>query len=616
MGNTLKIQTRSQPAQAALVRKPDAAPTADDFFALTVPQLFAIVEGFQREGKQEHALAAYQTWLKQPEVALRQYVLFNLGALLQSLGRLQDGKLAYQEALEIDRHFSKASINLGLLYERLGEDQLALRCWSDVVASQHLDPKWDPLDGTAALNHIGRLQEQHKKYALAESALEHSLRINPNQPAVIQHWVHIRQKACRWPVYKDLPGISANQMLMCTSPLAQLAMDDDPVKQLLTASSFVERTYSFKQEHLSKDRRYNHQRLRLGYVSGDLCVHAVGLLLAEFLEAHDKSQFMLYGYDYSVEDHTAHRARLRAAFEVFRPVAPLSDRDIATLIVEDEIDILVDLHGLSSGARPGIFALNPGVLQGTYLGFIGTTGMPWLDFVVSDRHALPDELATYFVEKPLYLEGSFIPLTDQRPDFKPSTRQENGLPEKAFVMASFGNVYKINEPLFSAWVEILQAAPGAVLWLVDDNESATANLRQFAASRGVGSERLIFTPRVTHQAYRGNLRLVDLFLDTFPYNCGSTTNDVLEAGVPLLTCQGRTMVSRMGASILRNQGQDALVTSDLAEYKALAIRLANGQLTMTPPAAPAPLRAHARQHMVRSLEAGLVAMLQHKLAQR
>jgi predicted O-linked N-acetylglucosamine transferase (SPINDLY family) len=367
---------------------------------------------------------------------------------------------------------------------------------------------------------------------------------------------------------------------------------------------------------LSKGRRYNHQRLRLGYISGDLCVHAVGLLLAEFLEAHDKSQFMLYGYDYSVEDHTAHRARLRATFEVFRSVAPLSDRDIATLIVEDEIDILIDLHGLSSGARPGIFALNPGVLQGTYLGFIGTTGMPWLDFVVSDRHALPDELVPYFAEKPLYLEGSFIPLTDQRPDFKISTRQDNGLPEKAFVMASFGNVYKINEPLFSTWMDILQAAPDAVLWLIDDNASATANLRQFAASRGVDSDRLIFTPRVTHQAYRGNLRLVDLFLDTFPYNCGSTTNDVLEAGVPLLTCQGRTMVSRMGASILRSQGQDALVTSSLAEYKALAIRLANGQLMMTPPAAPAPLRAHARQHMVRSLEAGLVAMLQHKLAQR
>ena len=545
---------------------------------------------------------------------MRQYVLFNLGALLQSLGKLPDAKLAYEQALEIDRHFSKARVNLGLLHERLGEEQLALGCWSEVIASQHLDPNWDPLDGTAALNHIGRLQEQLKKYALAESALEHSLRINPNQPAVIQHWVHIRQKACRWPVYKDLPGISANRMLMCTSPLAQLAMDDDPAKQLLIASSFVERTYSFKQEHLSKGRRYNHQRLRLGYISGDLCVHAVGLLLAEFLEAHNKSQFVLYGYDYSVEDHTAHRARLRTAFEVFRQVAPLSDRDIATLILEDEIDILVDLHGLSSGARPGILALNPAVLQGTYLGFIGTTGMPWLDFVVADRHALPEELVPYFAEKPLYLEGSFIPLTDQRPDFKPASRQDIGLPKTAFVMASFGNVYKINEPLFSVWMDILQLAPEAVLWLIDDNVSATANLRQFAASRGINSDRLIFTPRVTHQAYRGNLRLVDLFLDTFPYNCGSTTNDVLEAGVPLLTCQGRTMVSRMGASILRSQGQDALVTSSLSEYKALAIKLAKGEQTSAPSIAPAPVRTQARQHMVRSLEAGLVTMLQQKLA--
>ena len=523
---------------------------------------------------------------------------------------------AYETCLELEPHFAKARINLGLLLERQGNAKQALHHWSSVLASQYQDGKWDKSDGVVALNHIGRLHENEKRYDLAEAALQESLRLDPQQAGVIQHWVHIRQKACRWPLYAELPGISLNKLLMCTSPLAQLAIDDDPTKQLLVATAFVERTYSFKQERLSAGRTYAHDRVRLGYLSGDLCVHAVGLLLAEFFETHDKSRFELFAYDHSVEDGTAHRQRLIACFDHVRRIESLSDRQAAESILADEIDIMIDLHGASSGARPGIFALHPAPLQGTYLGFIGTTGMPWFDFVIADSHVLPTELATYFVERPLYVDGSFLPLTDERVDFIPSTRAQYGLPEEAYVMASFGNVYKINEQLFGAWMDLLSDIPNAVLWLIDDNAVATANLRAFAERRSIAANRIVFTPRVSHPAFRGNIRLADVFLDTYPYNCGSTTNDVIEAGVPIVTCAGRTMVSRMGASVLHALGQEALIAENLVDYKSLVLELAKhpGNFKNRLPH-PQKSRAILRNRMVRSLESGLLTLLRKTVAE-
>jgi predicted O-linked N-acetylglucosamine transferase (SPINDLY family) len=296
-------------------------------------------------------------------------------------------------------------------------------------------------------------------------------------------------------------------------------------------------------------------------------VHAVGLLLAELLENQDRQHYELYGYDYSPEDGTAHRARLKSAFDHFRPIHELSDRHVAELILEDEIDVLIDLHGLSSGARPGIFALHPAPSQGTYLGFIGTTAMPWYNFVIADRYVLPDDLALYFTEKPLYVDGSFIPLTQDQNIDRQVTRAEIGLPENGFVMAALGNVYKITQEMFTVWLTLLRLLPSSVLWLIDDNAATTKNLRSFARQSGIDDSRLVFTKRCDLQEYKARLRLADVFLDTFPYNCGSTTKDVIDAQVPIVTMSGRTMVSRMGGSIIHSLGLDELlIASNTQEY--------------------------------------------------
>ena len=276
--------------------------------------LFTQCEQLQKAGKSDEALLTYKSWLATSTDPNRYMGWFNYGSLLQSTGNTVDAAQAYKECLDIQPRFPQALINLGLTLEKLGKRDDAMQQWATLVSQRYLQDAPPAEMITMALNHIGRVQEDLKQYDLAEQALEQSLAIDPKQVPALQHWIHIRQKACSWPVYKKLPNITKNAMVMATSPLAMLALTDDPVQQLLTSFAFVERTYSFKQEFLSKDRQYNHERLRIGFVSGDLCVHAVGLLLAEALEGIDKSKYEVVGYDFSPEDGTAHRARLKNAF--------------------------------------------------------------------------------------------------------------------------------------------------------------------------------------------------------------------------------------------------------------------------------------------------------------
>ena len=535
--------------------------------------LFNTCEQLQKDGKTDEALSTYKTWLDESNDPNRYMAWFNYGSLLQSTGNPTAAEDAYRQSLGIQPRFPQALINLGLTLEKLAKRDEALQQWASLVSQRYLQDPPPSNMLTMALNHIGRVQEELKQYVLAEQALEESLAIDPKQTNALQHWIHIRQKSCAWPVYKPLPHISQHEMLMATSPLAMLALTDDPVQQLLTNFAFVERTYGFKQEYLSKGRQYHHERLRIGFVSGDLCVHAVGLLLAEVLEGIDRSKHELVGYDFSPEDGTAHRARLKKAFDHLRPIHTLTDRQVAELVLADEIDVLIDLHGLSSGARPGIFALHPAPKQGTYLGFIGTTGMPWFDFVIADRYALPEELTTYFTEKPLYIDGSFIPLTLDDAPLPNATRSAFGLAEDAFVMAAFGNVYKITPEMFATWMALLKEIPKAILWIIDDNPATTANLKAHATAANIDLNKIKFTPRTTHIEYKAKLKLADVFLDTFPYNCGSTSNDVINAGMPLVTISGKSLVSRMGGSILKNTKLETYICSTFEQYKNKIISL-------------------------------------------
>jgi predicted O-linked N-acetylglucosamine transferase (SPINDLY family) len=536
------------------------------------------VEAWRAAGRLLDAAKLYEAWIASDRSSSRCVALFNLGVLRSDMGDLDGAEAAYAEAVAINPRLYQARTNAGLVAERKRQPVEAVKHWLG-VAEAAAQGQADAIPfATLALNHIGRLQESHRHYAAAESALAHSLQLDPAQPDAIQHWVHLRQKQCAWPVYQPLPGLTPNQMIAATSPLAMLALSDDPATQWLTAHLFVSRKYKtsevFSSENGKKDLR---GLLRIAYLSGDLCTHAVGLLMADLLEAHDRSRVHVTAFDFSPEDGTAHRARLKRACDEMVSIHSMTDREAAAAIRDRGIDVLIDLHGLSSGARPGILALRPARHIGGYLGFIGTTALPYVDFVVTDRWTLPEPITPFVTEKPLYIDGSMIPLSHQPVGTPRFTREDVALPSDAVVLACFNNIYKITPEQLASWLRILQRADRAVLWLLDDNQWATAALRGHVTAAGLDPKRLIFSARSTHAEYREKLTLADIYLDTYPYNAGSTARDVLDAGVPIVTLSGRTPVSRMAGGLLHAAGLDELITTSWESYEALVVQLSEDE---------------------------------------
>lgn len=541
---------------------------------IALADLLAQTHAFQVQGRNDLAALLYEQWLAQGTPQPMAHVaLFNLGVIRADMGQREAALTCYRQALEMRPDFLEACLNLGSQLEALERHEEAIAQWTHATSFRHSnDARLRPLV-IMAYNNLGRLQEKIRQYAPAEEALRQSLLLNPQQPDALQHWLHLRQRQCKWPVLQALPGLSQHDLLMSFSPLGMLAYTDDPVLQLMASRNFVGRKLALDAIPCTLPAQRKPGRLRIGYLSGDLCMHAVGLLLAEVIESHDRKRFETFAFEYSPQDGSPYRARLLAAFEHVHRVDQLDDAAVAEMIVDADIDVLVDLQGLSSGLRHGILARKPASLIVTYLGFIGPTAMPWVDHVLADRFALPEALEPYFSETPLLLKSAFLPSDHLRTVGEPTTRAEQGLPEDAFVYVSFNNSYKITEEVFSTWMRILKRTPQSCLWLIDDNPWATDNLRQAAQRHGIEAHRLIFSPRVGKEQYLARLKLADLFLDAFPYNAGSTARDAISMGLPLLTLSGKTFVSRMAGSILHHMGLDALVTADLQSYEARAVEL-------------------------------------------
>lgn len=540
---------------------------------VTAAQVIGSAEALKNAGKIEECISLYRSAAARPEISHREALFFNLASNLSLAGKETEAEAAYQSALQITPHFAEALINLGLSRERAGQTAESLALWKR--AAEAPENAGRPEMITTALNHTGRLLEIQREYESAEEALRRSLEVNPRQPDALHHWVHLRQKQCKWPAYGSLPRISEANLLLGTSALAMLAESDDPVRQLLAAHSTVLRKFSQPAPDLTQGRGYAHRRLRIGYLSSDLCTHAVGMLLPEIFANHDRSRFETFGFCCSPEDGSALRQRLIAGLEHFEKIGHLSDELVARRIRELEIDVLIDLNGLSSGTRIGVLNFRPAPVQATWLGFIGTTAHPHVDFVIADEFTVPGELEHFFTEKPLHLPHCFLPRDSSREVGSAPNRAQYNLPENAFVFASFNNIYKINPRMFGSWMRILQSTPGSVFWLLDDNRWATENLRAFAKNAGVDPDRLVFAGRVSPADHLARLRLADLFLDNHPYNAGSTATDVLAMGLPLLTLSGRTFVSRMGGSLLTTLGLPELIAHSHEDYEARAAALAS-----------------------------------------
>jgi predicted O-linked N-acetylglucosamine transferase (SPINDLY family) len=574
--------TAVMPLAAPIATRPATGPATDFDTQVeqawaghtTILDLIRQADAWVLAGRPMLAAALYQAWLRVPRTTHDHLALFNLGVVLFTLGDWAGARDAYARALQRSPDFLQPRFNLGLVYEKLGQSDAAVAQWQSVVArTRTTEAEERPLH-IMALNNLGRHCEDQRRYADASAALTQSLNLAPHQPDVIHHWVFLRAKQCLWPVYDPPRGLDEATLRRHTSALAMIALSDDPQEQLASARRFVDSRLHAVPTRLAPETPYGHARIRIGYCSSDFCQHPVAMLTAELFELHDRQAFELYAYDWSPEDGSALRQRIRNSFDHFVRIDGLDDAAAARLIREHEIDILIDLHGQTSGARPAMLAFRPAPVQITYLGLPATTGFPFIDHVIADRFLIPPELAHHYSEKPLYMPDIYQVSDRQRTVGPVPTRAACGLPPTGLVLCCMNNNYKINPEMFDVWMRILQQVPDAVLWLLADNPQSPVNLRREASLRGVDGGRLVFAERTGVPNYLARYALADLFLDTYPFNAGTTANDALWMGLPVLTRVGQTFASRMAGALLTAAGLPELITADASAYEQRAVELA------------------------------------------
>lgn len=518
----------------------------------------------------------YQTWLDRNVSSLNHLIYFNLGTALFSNNDYDAAKMSYLKAIEISDVFIQPHFNLGIIYEKEGRFDLAVSEWLWVI--NNVLSKQDEYKDIRllALNNLGRLYESQRQYSEALFYLTKSLELEPNQPDTQHHWIFLRERLCEWPVYAPLKNITQAQWQEHTSALAMLSLSDDPAAQLQAAQQFVQKKLQHIQP-LPSVHRSEHKKIRIGYVSSDLCMHPVAMLTAELFELHNKDEFEVYIYCWSREDGSVLRQRIMAAADHFIRVNQMDDLAVASMIQMHEIDILIDLHGQTLGARPAIFAYRPAPIQITYLGLPATTGFPFIDYVIADRFLIPEESQQFYSEKPLYMPDTYQVSDRQRVIAATPSKRALGLPEDKFVFCSFNNNHKYTPEVFAVWMKILQQVPESVLWLLSENPQVETNLRREAARHGVDASRLYFAPRVSPDLYYARYQLADLFLDTYPFNGGTTANDALWMALPVLTMTGHTFAARMAGALLTTAELPSLITYSLEEYEEKAVLLANNQ---------------------------------------
>jgi predicted O-linked N-acetylglucosamine transferase (SPINDLY family)/SAM-dependent methyltransferase len=548
-----------------------------------IVQLFDRAAIVAKERGSGAAIALYRQWLvEHPNFPLSHAVYYNLAVQQSEGGDAGGAEKTLQEVLTRYPGFHQARYALGAVQEKLGKRQEAVDTWGTMAKIIPATATGDlRAQRLLALNNRGRLLETMHRFAESEEALTDSLQMEPLQPSVIHHWVHLRQKQCEWPIYPPMAGLTAQQMLDATSALAMLDVTDDPAVQLAAAERFVREKVNLDLPPLCSETGYDHTRLRIGYLTSDISLHPVSMLMVELFELHDRNRFEIYAFEWSPEDGSDLRARVLRAMDHHFRIAHLSDSEAAQLIRQHEIDILFDLQGLTAGARPNILAARPATLQISYLGFPGTSGMPFIDYILCDRYIIPEEEARWYSERPLYLPTIFQ-TSDRKRQIAPTpTRAENGLPDSAFVFCAFNNNHKYTPELFDVWMKILQRVPGSLLWLLASNPSVEGNLRHFVAEHGIDQARIIFAPKVHPAVYLARYRLADLFLDCFPFNGGTTANDSFWMGLPMLTISGRSFASRMAGSLLTQLGLPELITTNFADYAEMAVALANDRPRLT-----------------------------------
>jgi protein O-GlcNAc transferase len=523
--------------------------------------------GFFHLKRCDEALLAYdKASAAEPELAA---AWLGRGNVLLEFGRYDDARRAYERALAFDSNFAEAFVGLGNVFNAFKRYNDALVTYDKALA---LKP-----DFAEAWHARGNIFVALQQYDRAFAAYDNAVKLNPNLDYSASLRLYAKLQLCDWTdleteTVQFLAKMRAGEEL--SEPFPLLAMPSLPGDQLQCATRRNKARPPFPS--LWRGEAYSHDRIRVAYLSSEFREHAVGYLAVGLFEHHDKSRFEVTAISFEKGQDSEFCRRIRAAFEHFIDVSDQSDQEIASLVRQLEVDIAVDLNGFTRNARLGVLTCRPSPIQVNYLGYAGTMGADYYDYIIADQTVVPREQFEFYSEKIAWLPHSFLVNDATRPiALRTPTRRELGLPDEAFVFCCFNQPFKIGPAIFDVWMRLLRHVESSVLWLKDYGSAVTHNLRREAERRGVGPDRLIFASSVRGQPeHLARHRQADLFLDTLYYNAHTTASDALWAALPVVTCLGSTFAGRVGASLLHAVGLSELVTSSLEDYEILALRLA------------------------------------------
>ncbi len=521
--------------------------------------------------------------LKNPQAAIESYdkaielnpdnaeIYNSRGQILLALRQYQAAVTSFDSGIQLKPDLADAHNSRGMALKELKRNGEALASYDRALQ----------IKPDAAEVHYNRaaLLNELKLYAAALESYDKAIGISPADAFFRGSRLHTKMQICDWRDYDGeithlINSVARGEKV--GAPFAVLTFTDSPEIHGKAAEIWVAKDCPLNPVLGPLPKRPHRAKIRLGYFSGDYRNHPIALLVAGTIEAHDRNKFEVYGFSFGPDTQDGTRKRMERAFDTFIDVRGRSDREIAGQARNLEIDIAIDLAGHTSQARAPVFAMRAAPIQVNCLGYPGTMGTGYHDYLIGDRTVMPEGIRPHYLESVVYMPHSYQPNDHARVDSEPvPSHAELGLPAKGFVFCCFNNNFKITPDIFDIWMRILKQVEGSVLWLFEDNPTAVANLRAEAERRGIAAKHLVFAPRAPHGAHMARHRAADLFLDTLPYNAHTTAADALWMGLPVLTCTGVAFAGRVAASLLNALDLPELITSSLDEYEASAVAFAN-----------------------------------------
>ena len=498
------------------------------------------------------------------------YAHNNRGLALQKLKRLDDALASYDKAIALKPDSAEAFNNRGVALQELKRLEEALASYDRALAVKP--------DYAEAFDNRGNALQELKRFEEALASFDRALAAKADHAHAFSGAAACVIRLCDWDrrmwFAREL-GLHISGKKSIIAPFLLLGYGGKPELQLQCARNYIDDKVPLVPRPFWTGATWRHDKVRIAYLSADFHRHATAYLMAELFERHDRSRFEVIGVSFGVDDKSDMRRRLVAAFDQFYDVRRKSDEEVGKLLHDLQVDIAIDLKGYTQDSRPGILAYRPTPIQASYLGFPGTMGAEFIDYIIADGTVVPFDHQPFYAEKIVHLPDCYqVNDTKRNIAERTPTRQEAGLPEKGCVFCCFNNNWKITPEVFSVWIRLLHAVEGSVLWLFRDNESAERNLRKEAQARGIDPARLVFAGRLPLEDHLARHRLADVLLDTLPYNAHTTASDALWVGLPVLTCMGNAFAGRVAASLLNAIGLPELVTHSIEDYETLALRLA------------------------------------------